>query len=133
MSTPKVYNAVVCEDIRVENTGKNILIGVYANDLNVTIAPAVLRIAIWLQFEGIEPQGAKFEFRSTLAGKKKFDGKVTINAPAVDDKATVSLGPFLLRIEEGGDLRVDVRFEDSKRWKTVIKMPVLVRPLNSIS
>ena len=44
-----VESLVVCEDVRKEITGKDILIGVYGGDIVAQIWPVALRLAIWLE------------------------------------------------------------------------------------
>jgi hypothetical protein len=45
----EVDAALICDDIRREDNGKAILIGVYAGDIVLSRLPATIPIALWLQ------------------------------------------------------------------------------------
>lgn len=52
-----IQNALVCDDIRTEDTGKAILIGIYTGSINLKRMPTKLRLALWLigKLEGSGP------------------------------------------------------------------------------
>ena len=46
----RLMNAVFCEDIRRENNGKDMLLGVYSGDIVVARFPARVSVSLWLQY-----------------------------------------------------------------------------------
>lgn len=54
---PKVGNVslecvIVCDDVRKEITNKDIIIGVYAGEIGVSVFPAMLSVAFWIEISG---------------------------------------------------------------------------------
>jgi hypothetical protein len=52
---PQVKNAIICDYIRQENTGKFILIGVYGEALVIHTYPATFFISLYLEIENVSP------------------------------------------------------------------------------
>lgn len=46
----RLMNAVFCEDIRREDNGKDMLLGVYSGDIVVARFPARVSVSLWLQY-----------------------------------------------------------------------------------
>lgn len=44
---------VFCDDIRIETTGKHLLVGVYGGNINVNKSPFQLPLAIWAKITGL--------------------------------------------------------------------------------
>ena len=128
MSTPKIATAIICEDVRIEENGKHIIIGVYPSDIVVPETPAHVTVVLWLQLDDVGTHGKNFEFRGLVSGKEVVRGGFTVSTSGGGERATIPLGKFPLIIEEEGDLRFDVRFADGGRWRNAIAMPVKVRP-----
>ena len=52
-------SAIFCDDIRREDNGKELLIGVYSGSLQVPILPAPVMLSVWVPFERSE--SAKYQ------------------------------------------------------------------------
>jgi hypothetical protein len=124
MKSPKIVNAVICEDTRIEDKGKHILIGVFPEDIVVSKKPSRIRITFWLQLDGIGQEEEIFLFRATLENESLAAGEVHITKIRGTDRATITLGPLILTIEEPGELRLDIKYADDGRWKKAINIPV---------
>jgi hypothetical protein len=48
-----IIAVVVCDDVRHESNGKDIIIGVYGSDAIVPSYPALLRPSFWVQFQDL--------------------------------------------------------------------------------
>ncbi|MDB5523890.1 MAG: hypothetical protein JWM58_1653 [Rhizobium sp.] len=83
--TPRITaNAVFCDDIRQELSGKFILIGVYGDELHMNAGPGVIPLSVWLQVYGI---GAGTHSAKVIA--RKHVGKQSIEVAAVDVEISV--------------------------------------------
>lgn len=91
-SKPKLdlKQVVVCDDIRREDNGKEILIGVYGSSIIVSKFPASLALSFWLQFEPNETGSTSLEFR--LVGPEDLEFAQAETKIEVMQKETVSLG-----------------------------------------
>lgn len=110
-----IKNVVICDDIRREDNGKNMLIGVYSGSIIVSGFPANLSLAAWIRFElaGVTP--AKVDCR--LLGN---DDAVLGNI----DQMTIQPGPSSLalcgitaQLKESGSLTLQFRQEGGE-WET---------------
>ncbi len=45
----KFANAIICDEVRTENTGKQIMIGVYPENIMVSEFPVSLLLGMWSQ------------------------------------------------------------------------------------
>jgi hypothetical protein len=128
MSAPKVATAIVCEDVRIEKSGKHIIIGVYPSDIIIQETPAQIPVLLWLQIDDVGSNDKSFDFRISISGKNIVKGKFIVSTRGVKNRATIPLGPFPLTINEEGDLKFDVHFSEGGRWRNAITMPVKIRP-----
>lgn len=118
--------AVVCDDIRQEQNGKYILIGVY-DSINA-ILPAVLNLAFWIQLDAVK--AGSFNFDVKISGPHGIE-YLNARAEAGIGQAGISsfaLGPFPINVQLEGDIKLDVKF-DGAEWTTV--KSIKVRRVNS--
>lgn len=126
MAGLKVSTALICEDVRVERSGKHIIIGVFAANIVVAQLPAFFPFMIWLQIEEVDVGEIEFEFRARLSGHSLATGGFTTNHTE-KRKATVPLGPFPVELTEKGDLTFDIKYKGRGRWAKALTIPVEVR------
>ncbi|MSU89263.1 hypothetical protein GE300_06470 [Rhodobacteraceae bacterium 2CG4] len=76
---------VFCDDIRREDTGKAILIGVYVEDMIPSTLPSRFSLSIWTKFFGISSGNHPFKVEIDFPGGHKFEwpGEVDISDPNV--------------------------------------------------
>ena len=77
----KFENAIICDEVRVEDTGKHIIIGVYSESIAVSDFPANLLLSFWIQFYVDRDGEIDIELR-ILSNKKQVAharGKLIIN------------------------------------------------------
>lgn len=63
-----IADTVFCDDIRTENNGKHILIGVYGSDLVPGAMPSAFPIALWIRVEGVPLGKAAFRLEIEMPG-----------------------------------------------------------------
>lgn len=74
--------AVFCDDIRREDNGKAILIGVYTNDLIPGTLPTNLSLSLWLDVRGI-PEGhhqVKISVNPPAGEKISIPGEIDVHS-----------------------------------------------------
>lgn len=71
MSKVSITAVIVCDDIRKEVTGKDILIGVYSGDIIVQDIPATISAAFWFELLPLELGVQRLELRLRLANKEE--------------------------------------------------------------
>src|SRR4051812_47095352 len=117
--------ALICDDIRTENTGKQILIGVYGDDIIVGMFPSVVVVALWMRFRFDEVGMHPLELMgdgpdgSVLAASR-------VEAYTANKSANVDLGlgGIVLQLNRPG--RITFRWRDvgQDEWKDVIDLSV---------
>ena len=101
----KIEAAVVCDDLRVENTGKHILIGVYVGVIGLLSLPTQLTLTWWIE---TAPPSAD-----------KIDGQMKI---VHSDGAVLAQGNFSIVVEP-----------DKASIITLQKVPVQIQSFGEIA
>ena len=125
MSELKILSSVVCEDIRQENNGKQILIGVY-NSVLVQQFPVVLSLAFWIQYLPTQTGKFKSGLRVVSGDTTFLDINADIEIPAIELSSFNIVGiPFALQTET--TLKVELK-QPSGQWEFVREFSVRRRP-----
>ena len=108
---------VVCDDIRREASGKDILIGTYAGNIVVAQYPFKIRLAFWVEYQADRAGEHVIKLRVTYSGKAP--GEVTINAQ-IPESGTVTLPLTGLEVngDAAGELTID-HLSDEQDWQRV--------------
>lgn len=74
-------DAVFCDDIRQEDNGKHILIGVYPNDIMLPEFPIQVRLSLWARVRDVTPGTRKFRMRlaTPRSGGLEHSGELAID------------------------------------------------------
>lgn len=127
MPRARVDAALVCDDVRVERSGKSIIIGVYAHDIQVVDFPAQLTLTYWVRFDAPEKGDYKGQMRI-----KSTDGAIFARGEfgfSVKETGIGAIGferiPVHLHAE--GPLQFEWQF-DSGEWEPVLSIPVKKYP-----
>lgn len=120
----KIAYAILCDDVRREDNGKNIFIGVYANDIVFPSFPAVttLRLVTRLLLPG--PGQYLCEMRARYGETEVLRLRLVTNS--VDgSNETSSSPPFAANFEHSDVLTFEVRSAEADEWLPVLVMPVM--------
>lgn len=122
----KAHAAIVCDQVRREDNGKEILIGVYSSDILIPLFPATLLLAFWVQVSAQKAGSYDIEFRIKVNGKlaAELSGKTAIKKGSAISSISTPQVPIEFR--SIGTLGVEFR-EKSKRWKTISTLPVSLK------
>lgn len=125
----KPLAAIVCDDVREEWNKKEMLIGVYGNDMLINKLPTSLRLAVHvlveMEGEGMVPFEVEME-APDHSNKTKVGGAIEILAPTkMHQQVGLSLPGFVIKISEGGELIIRMRQHEGE-WETIKSLPVKV-------
>lgn len=128
MATPRLVAALLCDDVRTENTSKDILIGVYHGGVVVNRLPAILRLALYLQID-IGPSPLKTNLSIRILGPDDapiFSG-VGGDTEFTPPMAAVVLPLAPVQLKNEGGHKVQIRFGKG-RWQTAREIIVDQNP-----
>lgn len=110
---------LVCDDIRQENNGKQILIGVYKGAIIVPEFPARLLLALLLRGTANQTGSFPFEMRFVFDGGSVLTtGSGNINVRNANELLSVAIQQIPIEFKDVGKFKLQMR-EPGARWKTV--------------
>jgi len=120
---------VICDDVRREMNGKDLLIGVYAGDIVTPIIPFQLVLSFWLEWHPPSLGRRDLYFRVTFADQTL--GKVKIEATIGElTPTTVALPGLLIAGMNEGELLLEYSSDD-REWTLLKKKMVRKGPVPS--
>lgn len=115
---------VICDHVRKEEGGKQILIGIYPHNILFPSFPGRVTLNVWLQIRDEEGRRIPVEFRIKnsnddilMSGEGEIDGR---NQKGI---LTVAIPLAPLVISEATILSFQIR-EPKKHWQMLKQMPV---------
>lgn len=118
--------AMLCEDVRREDNGKALAIGIFGNRIFVSSFPSVLRLASLLNVSFTETGHHTFKIRLSVG--TEMVSEMTINAEIVWpglDWLPLRFEPVLFN--ERSEITLSLELENGK-WKKFFSMPVEIPP-----
>lgn len=118
--TPTIAYTIICDDVRIENNGKQILIGVYADGIILTHLPVVLRLVLWVEVRNIPSGITRLQFQA-LSNEDptplfKSDGE--LQSESAVDMAHLSI-PMPVKFQSTGTLVIQMRASAEADWDTI--------------
>lgn len=126
----KIENVIICDQVRKEESGKHLLIGVYPENILFSSFPGKIVLTPWVQISDEGNRKIAIEFRVTNS-----EGEILITAGGELDATnhsgllTLTLPTVMFNISNQTILSFQMR-ESKKRWKTLKQMPAQLRPEN---
>lgn len=118
-----IHYAMICDEIRREDNGKLIFIGVYGSSINMPNMPAPLTVWFAVPIEARVVDEIAMEFRVKYNGEEVYKSSGAIRANEIG-AGIVSLPNVLIaNVEKPGELCLEMR-EEGSRWKKIRSMPV---------
>lgn len=126
----KLTTALFCEDVRREDNGKLILIGMFGRNIGVPSFPASIGIQCALIIEVEKPGPSKLEFEIRFNGEPKGKGRGV--AEHVETGRAILSTPFLMigEIEESGTLSLAVA-EEGQEFREIASIPIDGPPMQN--
>ena len=115
--------AVICDDIRKEDNGKPIIIGVYQGDIKINIPPVqgphVITLSLWIPFTISEAGQVEIELKISgpnPENQMKMKAHASFEkAPSKHDMPSFNITGFPLVIENGV-LEIFFRNKGDNKW-----------------
>jgi hypothetical protein len=119
----KIKAGLFCEDIRTEKSGKLILIGIYASNIQVASLPATLLLCGVVIGEAVNSGEVDMEFRVLLGDRELVSGKGHVRLDA-RGPVLLPVPNLLLRdIDSEGTLTLQARMNGD--WQNVCSIAFL--------
>ncbi|MBD8665312.1 hypothetical protein IFT59_18895 [Rhizobium sp. CFBP 8752] len=128
----RIHNLTVCDNIRVEDNGKFILIGVYTNAILFPQLPAQFNFNIWVLLEAEQLGKSNFAFRGRMPDfdVDLFEITGEINAVDLNQWTPMAFGAPVL-IGQPGKVAIEVKF-DGGEWELLRTMNIARGPVPSL-
>src|SRR6266487_6631936 len=119
---------VMCDEIRTETTGKDILIGVYSGDILVSSFPAVIAVAFWVELENSDEDIGvrKYELRVGVANGQPVHFNVMADIRAA---GTSVLRIPTIHIPVPAETVISLELLDGENWQVLKSKKVLLGEL----
>lgn len=128
MNKNRIGAVIVCDDVRQEINGKQILIGVYTSDIITNNVGVTLYLTVWTEYTSDKAGNESVHFRF-IYNKKAVAGvqiNITVNDPgSITGLATPRLP---LQIPSAGELIIEMS-SDGKNWIEVKRKKVKIAPV----
>jgi hypothetical protein len=123
---PRIRFGVLCDDVRREDNGKLLFIGVYGASVLVGGFPAALTFAnpIWFElkesFEG--PVWSQALLDDITITEAKGFARLTAGNPLL------SIQPIPVEVPREGVLSFQLKFSEHGDWQTTLSVPIRLNP-----
>lgn len=123
----RIRYAIICDDVRREDNGKFILIGVYGSSILLPHFPASLTLCALIALDVLEPGEFSFEMRIKFGRRLLLHGQAEVEV----DKPGLSLLPArrlqLRDLPSPGELILQAK-RNQERWVTALSIPIDLKP-----
>jgi hypothetical protein len=110
---------VICDDIRKEINGKDILIGVYGGDIVVPATPFVLVLAVWFEYSPSRPGKQAITAKASFSGRALLEVRAEIEA--LEETAGIAMPRLVVEGHTEGDLVIEIVANDDTDTFTKVK------------
>lgn len=115
--------AIFCDDIRFENNGKAILIGVYSEDLVPGVLPQVIPLSFWVRLTGVPLGDIKLNLTVGANGKAAHHAEIGMNIHHDDRPVNLYFSGMPISIESDGEIFLELSgFEGNFTFREVLKV-----------
>jgi hypothetical protein len=120
----EIVNTIICDDVRREDNGKEILIGIYGSAMLVSKFPAAVSPVLWMQVRPMKSGELRFSIRLKNEADAVFheiSGGVNVDAPG--EMGAVSTPPAPIQVNAEMQLVFEMKQEGGE-WTKVREIPV---------
>jgi len=125
--------AVFCDDIRREDNGKAILIGVYTSDLIPGVLPTNISLSLWLDIRGVPLGHHKLTITVELPAQEKISVPGEIDVQETEKPITLMFVGMPAALKEPGFIKVvlDILGAEVVAGQLMVTEPPQVQPVKS--
>jgi hypothetical protein len=115
--------AILCDDVRIENNGKLIFIGIYQSVITVSEFPTQIMSRIVFGIDIKQPGEHIVELKIEFGQKEIAGGTIGLEADGTGPNMLPS--PAIpLRLQEAGLMRIMAKLKGQRRWLTLLNIDV---------
>jgi hypothetical protein len=124
--TPHLHYAILCDDVRREITGKEIIIGIYGDELTTPQFPVALFFTLYLKISFPKTGEFPMAFRVMGPSEQPLTAVVmtSIMAQREGRSTTVHIGGIALQVQIPGRIQFQWRLQE-REWETIAKLDVV--------
>lgn len=126
----KITNALLCDDVRTEDNGKAIIIGVYTGHVVFSSFPAPWRPVIWFEVRPWGQGQIAFEIKMEAPGLEKPHVEKGAGVIGTEDGIVVEFKLKTIQVPGPGRLIVSMRPEGG-RWTEVLSKQIQLAPTSA--
>jgi hypothetical protein len=119
------FRGIVCDDVRREISGKDILIGVYQGAILVPRFPVNLLLSLWVPLQCNKPGSYPLQFRVVGPHEVQYVSGVIPTIFQTKESGSVTVAGAPVPIQLAGEIDFQL-LEPGGEWQSVRKMPVRV-------
>jgi Family of unknown function (DUF6941) len=109
---------IFCDQVRREDNGKLLMIGVYGHNIGVQKFPVQMGLSLVICLQSHSPaDNLPMQVKVTFNGKEIFDGRGTLNVQKAGSELIV-LPNIRLSTAEAGDMEAKIKLGNGK-WNTM--------------
>lgn len=117
-----IKNALICDQVRREDNGKLLVIGVYHGSIQVKTFPVAMEIQLLASFRANKLGDLEFEVRALDGAKELAKGTGSMNISRTGD-GTVALPPMPLKVDGPTVLSFEL-LQYGDKWRLLASMPI---------
>ncbi|MFN3462818.1 MAG: hypothetical protein ACK4X1_01960 [Terricaulis sp.] len=122
----KIDYAIVCDQVRREDNGKLLFIGVYGTSLLLNTFPGTVALSLIMKVRPTKLGDSNLQFRAMLEGDELASGEITFHLSS-HEPAFAGLPPLPLQIGKPGQLKWEAR-SGTTRFALLGEIPVTLNP-----
>ena len=128
----EIESAVVCDDVRLEASGKQILIGVYAGSITIFQLPGNIALTLWLDTTPLKREKLQGEARVVSDdGSALAQGKFQFDTTSPRERV-LALERIPMQIQRYGKIQFQIKMEGAEEWSIIKEMDVIPPPLPAV-
>ena len=123
LASINISQAIACDDIRQENNGKFILIGVYAGSIGLPFFPTHIPLGFWMTAKPSRVGDYQVDFRikTPSMGPIGIQGQMLVHIQEENAIIALVLPPTLLTIDKPGDIILEYK-ENGGSWRNICSL-----------
>ena len=125
----KIASALLCDEVRQEDNGKFIAIGIYRGSVQFSKFPTGKGFTALFQIKDMKPaENYSLGFKVLVGGKKiqEIAGTLTNTAPGIE---WLPVQINAVEFTEETNLKIYAKV-DEQRWKTILEIPIVIKSAN---
>jgi hypothetical protein len=121
MSLSVQFNAVVvCDDVRKEQSGKDILIGVYGSLIQIHALPSAMNLAFWMEITAKKQGINQIHFRILFPNpEQKIEFGVRVEITDIKIPFGMFTPQFPCTIDREGQIRLYARTAETEKFELI--------------